>query len=416
MKKINARVGPARQGGMSIVELMVGVVIALMASIAIFQLFAVNEQQRRTTTSGSDGLQNATFALSQLTRIVQNAGYDLVTASDPRQIQPVRSITPGALLNLANTNPVPVEFLIGCLSPQIAGNSARVAPTTAWSTGPGLGSDTIRVMEGSSDANPISVQLKSSIPAGTLSFAVVSTWGFRVNDWVLVYEQASGSNPGTSRPVPCTFAQITALPTPGVVAGGQLTLSVGAAAAYSPQARVVSLGARPAFNQISVNANSQLIVSNVLNLAAAPTIIADDVIAMKVQVGLDVTNDDLIDEWVNAPVNEATWRNPGQLAVSPSIATLPVPAGLRFLNQIKALRVGLLVRSPQFERPDATGNCVITGAGPFQVLGLRGGDLAQRIPAMPSSGDYNLAGDQRCYRYNTVSTVIQIRNMVMSDL
>jgi hypothetical protein len=95
---------------------------------------------------------------------------------------------------------------------------------------------------------------------------------------------------------------------------------------------------------------------------------------------------------------------------------LPVPAGQRSLNQVKAVRVGLLVRSPQFERPDDAGNCTTSPAGPAQVLPAVAGAAGNRLPDMPSSGNYMLAGDQRCFRYNTVTSQIPVRNVVLSEM
>jgi type IV pilus assembly protein PilW len=51
MKRTTLR---ARLAGMSMVELMVAMVIGLLGVIVIFQVFALNEGVRRSTTSGSD--------------------------------------------------------------------------------------------------------------------------------------------------------------------------------------------------------------------------------------------------------------------------------------------------------------------------------------------------------------------------
>jgi type IV pilus assembly protein PilW len=50
MKRTTLR---ARLAGMSMVELMVAMVIGLLGVIVIFQVFALNEGVRRSTTSGS---------------------------------------------------------------------------------------------------------------------------------------------------------------------------------------------------------------------------------------------------------------------------------------------------------------------------------------------------------------------------
>lgn len=47
----------SRHAGFSLVELMVAVVIGLIGTLVMFQVFAVSEGQKRTTASGGDGQQ-----------------------------------------------------------------------------------------------------------------------------------------------------------------------------------------------------------------------------------------------------------------------------------------------------------------------------------------------------------------------
>jgi prepilin-type N-terminal cleavage/methylation domain-containing protein len=54
------------QRGMSLVELLVATVISLLGVLIIFQVFAVNEDVRRATTSGSDEQTSGLMALMAL--------------------------------------------------------------------------------------------------------------------------------------------------------------------------------------------------------------------------------------------------------------------------------------------------------------------------------------------------------------
>ena len=63
--------------GFTLVEVMVGVMIGLIATVVIFQVFAVSESQKRTTTGGSDAQQNGGFSLFQVERDIRMAGYGL---------------------------------------------------------------------------------------------------------------------------------------------------------------------------------------------------------------------------------------------------------------------------------------------------------------------------------------------------
>lgn len=76
-----------RQAGLSLVDVMVGMVIALVATIIIFQVFGVSEQIKRSTTGGSDASQNAAQAMMALEHAVKMAGYGF-NASDVNAVPP----------------------------------------------------------------------------------------------------------------------------------------------------------------------------------------------------------------------------------------------------------------------------------------------------------------------------------------
>lgn len=89
-------------GGFSLVDTMVGMVIALLGVIIIFQVFNVSEGIKRTTTSGGDALQNGASALFALERSLKMAGYGIFSSTnvapmpaDPVGTAPV-TITAGA--------------------------------------------------------------------------------------------------------------------------------------------------------------------------------------------------------------------------------------------------------------------------------------------------------------------------------
>lgn len=95
--------------GFSIVEVMVGMVIALLGIIIIFQVFSVSEGIKRTTTSGGDALQNGASALFTLERSLKEAGYGIFSSTnlaplpaDPLGTAPV-SIAAGAAANLSDS-------------------------------------------------------------------------------------------------------------------------------------------------------------------------------------------------------------------------------------------------------------------------------------------------------------------------
>src|SRR5689334_15387844 len=65
----------SRIAGFTLIELMIGVLIGLLASLAVTQVMVNSEGQKRTTTSGSDAQVNGALALATLQRAIQSAGY-----------------------------------------------------------------------------------------------------------------------------------------------------------------------------------------------------------------------------------------------------------------------------------------------------------------------------------------------------
>jgi len=79
MKKNPDNLRSKANSGFSLVDVMVGMVIALLGTIIIFQVFSVSEGIKRTTTSGGDALQNGAAALSALENSLKMAGYGFFT-------------------------------------------------------------------------------------------------------------------------------------------------------------------------------------------------------------------------------------------------------------------------------------------------------------------------------------------------
>lgn len=66
--------------GFSLVELMVGIVVAMAAVIVVTQIFRVSEGQRRSTTGGDDAQTTGAIAMSQLQRDLRQAGQGFSNA------------------------------------------------------------------------------------------------------------------------------------------------------------------------------------------------------------------------------------------------------------------------------------------------------------------------------------------------
>src|SRR5438128_12285162 len=70
-----------RQKGFSLIEIMIGIVIGLIAVLVIYQVFAAAEGIKRNTTSVGDAQQNGLFSSFVLGIELANSGNALASAA-----------------------------------------------------------------------------------------------------------------------------------------------------------------------------------------------------------------------------------------------------------------------------------------------------------------------------------------------
>jgi len=111
-------------------------------------------------------------------------------------------------------------------------------------------------------------------------------------------------------------------------------------------------------------------------------ILARNVIGFRAQYG--ITNG------VAGSTTIDTWQD----AAGANFAALDSNA----IGRVRALRLGIVSRSPQREKPDPAGNCLASDAKPV----LFGAVVEPDVGA-----------DWGCYRYRTSVSVLPLRNLVM---
>lgn len=67
--------------GFSLVEIMVGMVISMLAIIVVLQMFSVFESRRRQVSNGGDAQTNGALAFQQMQRDIGQAGYGMASLS-----------------------------------------------------------------------------------------------------------------------------------------------------------------------------------------------------------------------------------------------------------------------------------------------------------------------------------------------
>jgi hypothetical protein len=149
MKKNPDNMRIKANAGFSIIDIMVGMVIALLGIIIIFQVFSVSESIKRTTTSGGDALQNGTSALFTLENSLKQAGYGILSSTNlpPLPADPAGTAPVAITAGVANTS----DSLVLTYRPSSGANSWDYGPFPPDPTGfpliviPGLTVETISV-------------------------------------------------------------------------------------------------------------------------------------------------------------------------------------------------------------------------------------------------------------------------------
>jgi type IV pilus assembly protein PilW len=394
-----------RQAGMSMVELMVAMAIALIGTIIIFQVFEVSEGIRRTTTSGGDAQQNGAIGLYVIENDLRNAGMGF-------------NDTPyaGCDATAFDSTRAPTNFTLKMAPASITGGGANTAP------------DALSIFYGSQYLVANSTTITAAMTLATSNVKVVPSgrYGFRTGDLLLLFE------PGAAV---CELMEVTAL-----VGSDELShdntaytlnwvqpASVGTTSRYNPAggshkfagvgaaaSRVFNLGnpydangtynlngpTTPVYNTYAVTANTLTVASKFSSAAAVP--IADNIVHMRALYGLDdgvnnntvtinafyTAGDGIVDRYVDAATFDAMATKPWQY--------------------LAMIRVVLVARSAIAEKPSGGGVCDTTTAAPT----WSGSNLGGAPFNMQTSLDLSADPNWQCYRYKVFETAIPLRNWI----
>lgn len=375
----------SRGRGMTLVEVMIGMAIGLIGIVIITQVYLVNENYKRSTTGAGGAQVNGAIALYTIERDLRMAGYGF---NNPATLDcgAMRYYYAG----------------VGYSTPPGAGLGALiVAPVVITDGGVGV-PDSIAIMYGSN--------ADRSIP-GTLTKAMANAESELDIDTVAGFADVPGDLVVLAQGGVCTLAQVTQVQTSALkllrTAGGAAPWNPPAGTslftAYPQGAAVFNLG-RPVVNVYSVNANNLQLrnvftststtVAPAYNAAATP--IVSDIVDVQAQYGKD------------NGVDNGTVQNTGGLynagdGIVDSYDNM-TPANSTQWQQVLSVRIGVLVRSQNFEKPEPAGSpCTATGVAPTWAGSGGVGNTANfTVPGgLPS-----------CYKYLVFETVVPLRNML----
>lgn len=383
-----------RRGGFSLVELMVSVVIGLLALLFATRLIVSGEKNKDAAVGGSDSMQNGMLALFSLSGDATESGWGL---NDP--------MLAGCDTVFSDAN--------GYVLPTAQRNGAVITPLAAvviQSNGPEP--DVISFNSGTSQAGAGSVKLFADYTVGnTITVDSKNPYAFSDRDVLVVAPLTPGSGK-------CTLIQLSGFgPPPNstilVDTGGPYRFNpiAGMATPYKQNlAYLYNLGA-PAqlhFHTWSV-ANGVLLLraTELAGAEAAGVSVTDNVVSIKAQYGFDARppGPKPYDPNPGADGMQVTaWSGTMIDADSDGVAGSPGD-----YQRVAAVRIAVVARSKNTDKPDAAGQCSATPVQPTVFAGSAPAGVA----AVPVQVNVAVAGDTvpwQCYRYRVFETIVPIRN------
>ena len=379
---------PRRERGFTLIEIMVGLVIGMLAVLVTYQIFNVSESFRRNTTAVADAQQNGLLSSFLMSLQLANASNGIASAGVSLDACPFDATAPDLQIK----------------------TTLRPIPVMITDSGDDNQPDKFVVNYGSTSRVVIPVEFDSKTVAGidpSASYSVQSPTGFSVGDTVVLID--AGPNSGHGYCGSTKVTGVTPTDTASIIAAeGYVTLqhggftgtagpcSVPVGGAYCGDSVLLNLGPTPQRIQYDIDTTTNTLHStDLLNPLAVAQPVASNIVNMKVQYGIDSDNDGFVDKWIKA-VNSPPY---GDFS----------PAGIlqmsyQDLSRIKAIRIALIVKSEQFDKtlgawspnPPVFGSC----------------DGYASCPATPAISIPASTSPPGNYRYRSYETIVPLRNAI----
>ncbi len=372
------------QRGVTLIELMIGLALGLIASLAIFSTISSFEAQRRTTASGMDMQQNGLMALYSIDQDIRMAGFGLIDSSTTPGSMPCSKINAYGTNSVWNSAPVVIA------NNASAGNDIITVNR--------LNSDTGGIVTGGKAAG-----LAANMNSGDTSISVDTSEALHTNDFILV-SQAN---------LDCSLFKVSAIPSATSVTVVNVANAIGdttqtptfPASGYSAAASAViaDLGAAssasaantfgstnpaitPTFATTKYQINTNLDLIRTEDNGTTWNTVASNIVAIAAQYGVANAGSPTVNCWTDATgtaCSGSNWAN-------------PPPADVR---RIKAIQVAIVARSNQ-----PAGSCTAS-TQPTTWAGITAN--------LSGIANWGWGG---CYRYKVYQTIIPIRNVIWGNL
>jgi type IV pilus assembly protein PilW len=353
------------QAGMSLVELMVGMLVGLIGIIIIAHLYVTNEQYQRSTSGGGTAQVSGAIALYTLEREIRAAGFGVNHS--------------GALeCSCAGAGCSPVRYYYKTkysFPPAAAAAGARpsltLAPVVITQNAAG-NTDRITIFSATDAERVLPTTLLETMATSQTAIKPDGIGGFDQGNLAVI---ASGTT--------CGLVQISATPNPVTqdlvhVGGDWNDPAIATMPAFGSGSLIFGLGTTPAWRQYTiVNNKLQMADMSAILGDTLPMDLVDDIVDMQAVYGKAPVGDQVTVWDTTTPTTGALWQ------------------------QVRAVRIAVLARSGNYERPSTAGGpCEATTVAPTWFNGVA--DENFTVPGgLPS-----------CYKYRSFETVVPLRNMI----
>ncbi|QJC56443.1 hypothetical protein HC248_01749 [Polaromonas vacuolata] len=376
MKKFTA----SNQNGVSLIETMVGLVLGILVTLVITQVWGLFESQKQRSISSTSAQSSGLLAMTELEQDIRSAGAGLNNSLA------FSCANVYSYFQNGNVSVSPIPAYAGALG---------LIPVQITDGGSGANSsDTLIVKRGADFLGSIATTITTTMPSSSSELNVSSTAGFFVDDVVVAVDSSSGV---------CTVMKLTQVQ----ASASKLQHNPGGTPSNNPSNSFQNTNGWPAYpsgaqlfkvgellsHVYAVNIKNELsLVDYTDALVATTSALAPDIVTIKAQYGVANTGSQNVSAWVKADA----------------------ASGWNVLNadkvmRIKAIRLVVVSRSTKKEATNVSFPCTnSTGT----VLNANG-------PCAWSDSEplINLSGstDWQQYRYRVYQTIIPIRNIIWAS-
>ena len=366
--------------GMSLIETMVGMVIGILVTLIVTQVWSNFEGQKQRTVSSSSAQTSGLLALTELELDIRNAGAGL---------------TNSAAFDCTNT--LSYYETGGTTISPIPAYAGGLSMLPVQITDGGAGSDILTVKRSGDLLGALPATIMQPMPSSSAELNISSTAGFADGDVVLSVDSTTGN---------CTVMLVTQ------VQGAALKLqhNPGGTTTYNPSNSFQNANGWPGYSTgakilkvgqlishaYTVNGSNQLALTDLSVPGVSTTsVLATDIVKIKAQYGIADAGTQNVNDWVNA--NTATGWDTLNSAKA---------------KRIKAIRLVIVARSAKKETADVTAACTNVSGG------INSGPCAWSDTAADPAPliDLSSNSDWKKYRYRVYQTIIPIRNVIWAGV